>query len=108
MAEAAHHMIIDHAYGLGKGVNNHWAAEIEAALLELLGQAFAHFGLGRNLVAAFEMIDLGFSPDMFPDQFAEAAGLFFLDLQPQARTLDRSLDLGPASDDAVILEQTLQ
>ena len=43
---------------------------------------------------------------MLPDQVVEAAGLSFVfDLQPQLGAPDRRLDLGAASDDAVILQQ---
>ena len=80
-------MVIDHADGLGKGIDDHRPAEIEAALFQVVGQAFAHFGLGRNLVAALEMIDLRLAADMLPDQFAEAARLLFLDLQPSLAPL---------------------
>src|SRR5437868_2663614 len=105
MAEAAGEMVIDHAGGLGKGIDNHRAAEIEAALFELLGQAFAHLGLGGDLPAALEAIDLRLAADMLPDHLAKAAGFLFLDLQPKPGALDGGLDLGAAADDAVIPEQ---
>src|SRR5689334_7552204 len=88
MPKAGGEVVIDHAHSLGKGIDDDGTAEIEAALFQILGQAFAHLGLSRNLVHALEAVDLHLAVDMLPDQVAEAAGFFFLDLQPQPGALD--------------------
>src|ERR1051325_11829196 len=105
MPVAGGEMVIDHADSLRKGIDDDGAAEFEAALLQLLGQALTHLGLGGYLVAAAEAVRRHPALHMFPNQLAKPAGFLFLDLEPQPGAFDGGLDLGAAADGALILEQ---
>src|ERR1700760_1354877 len=45
---------------------------------------------------------------MLPDEFAEAARFFLLDIEEELRALDSRLDLGVRADDAFVLHQPLE
>src|SRR5437016_14235756 len=57
VARAGDDVVVHHAHGLGEGVDNHRPAEIEAALLQILRQRFAHFRFRRNQLLAFVAVD---------------------------------------------------
>src|ERR1700733_1995705 len=76
IAIAGNEMVVDHADGLHKGVDDGRAAELEAALRQFLGHGARDGGLRRNLTHAAIAVDLGPAVDEVPEQFGKAGTLF--------------------------------
>src|SRR5262245_1900434 len=51
-AKTAHLMVVHHAHRLHEGVHDRGADELEAALLQVLGQRVGHFGARRDVALA--------------------------------------------------------
>ncbi len=62
----ADEVIVDHAYGLHKGVNDGRAAKFEAFFLEILGYLLAEIRLGWDLIHRGPLVHQGIAIQVFP------------------------------------------
>src|SRR5262245_25016692 len=89
---ARNQVIVHHADCLRESVDDYRAAEFESARLQLFGELLAHIGLRWDVAHAPDPVHALTAADMLPDKLGEPAGLLFHDVEPPARTADRSVD----------------
>ena len=100
---AGHDMVIDHADRLHEGIDDGRAAELEAALFQVLGDFGGKRRFGGKLILAAKLILDRRAIDEIPEIMAEAA--LILQGKKSLRRGDRGFDLGAIADDAFILHQ---
>src|SRR5579872_7009243 len=103
---AGHQMVVDHAGRLHEGIDDGWAAELEAALRQLFRHRARHGRVGGNLRRAAITIHFRTAVDKAPQQIGKARPLSHY-VEPRACREHSAFDLGAVAHDAGIGHQAL-
>src|SRR5581483_800119 len=106
VAMAFHQMIVDHADGLHKGIDDGRSAKFESAPREFLRHVARGFRFRRNLCHAAKTVHLRLAAGDIPKERGKSRS-FLHDIEPGARRKHRSFDFRAVAYDACVLHQRL-